>query len=152
MDNKPLKITIPKRVQKELEAAEVVKNQDHFNALALGSLTVGGSWDVIKRELIQDGATDEEVQLALIYAFDYMLNMADAPKIFELGKSKTRLEMLFLRANSVQNIMAALAVVKEINKLNRLYVPTKSERIEAQIEWLNREALKTALKKGAENA
>lgn len=151
MDNKPLKISIPKRIEKELAAAEAVRNQDYFNSLALESLIVGGDFNKICATLREDGATEDETFIAMGYAFDYVRNMSETTKTYELGKAKMRLEMLFLRAISTQNMPVALMVQKEINKLNHLYIPTKSERKEAYQEWLKKELAKRRLKRKAKS-
>ncbi len=58
---------------------------------------------------------------------DYMLNMA-----------RERLQMLYMRALSVQDLKTALAVQKEINTLEGLY-PVQNKKIEhsggIQIQW-----------------
>ena len=106
------------------------RGQEYYSAKALEGIIVGGRLDIVWGELEQDGGTKSELLTAFTAAFEYLKSAANTSKTFELGKARMRLELLFLRAMSTQNYAAALGVQKEINKLNRLYAPTKSERKE----------------------
>lgn len=105
-------------------------SQEKFTTMALEAMVVGGRFENIWSQLENAGAKESEIKAAFSYAFEYFKCAANTSKMFELGKAKMRLELLYLRAMATQNYPSALAVIKETNKLNRLYAPTRSERKE----------------------